>query len=290
MCICMLLYAFVNIYTFRYMYTYIYLYAYIHIYILIYKYIHTCVIHIRAYCALFTFEDSPALLEGFDLEELVAEGLHFLRCARPLLLEKLSLLCQYRFLGLLRLLQLRSCVMEVPLQLTDARTLGAQVTLHVLVDIGLVRLSLCALDLELSHFLPQRLIALFEVLNFECLHVGMIDRWQWRCCHLFLLLLWHNTRLPSPAAEVYTTKTVAELDCWSAQTSHGLTRVQTPFCSRLIDPSRPTQSIMYVPLQVNRFAESILLIVQYRYLKSFSGNFYCQEFDPPHKIMNYCFY
>jgi len=31
----------------------------------------------------------------------------------------------------------------------------------------------------------------------------------------------------------------------------------------------PTQSVMYVPLQVNRFAESILLIVQYRYLKSF---------------------
>jgi len=31
---------------------------------------------------------------------------------------------------------------------------------------------------------------------------------------------------------------------------------------------------MYVPLQVNRFAESILLIVQYRYLKSCSGDFY----------------
>jgi len=35
--------------------------------------------------------------------------------------------------------------------------------------------------------------------------------------------------------------------------------------------SPPDQSVMYVPLQVNRFAESVLLIVQYRYLKSYSG-------------------
>jgi len=30
---------------------------------------------------------------------------------------------------------------------------------------------------------------------------------------------------------------------------------------------RPTQSVIYVPLQVNRFPESVLLIIQYRYLK-----------------------
>jgi len=53
---------------------------------------------------------------------------------------------------------------------------------------------------------------------------------------------------------------------------------------------RPTQSVMYVPLQVNRFAQSILLIVQYRYLKSCSGDFYSPESDPPHKIMRYWFY
>jgi len=29
--------------------------------------------------------------------------------------------------------------------------------------------------------------------------------------------------------------------------------------------NRPTQSFMYVPLQVNRLPESVLLIVQYRY-------------------------
>jgi len=34
---------------------------------------------------------------------------------------------------------------------------------------------------------------------------------------------------------------------------------------------------VYVPLQVNRFPESILLVVQYGYLKSFSGDFYSQE-------------
>ena len=53
---------------------------------------------------------------------------------------------------------------------------------------------------------------------------------------------------------------------------------------------RPTQSVMYVPLQVNRFAEYILFIVQYRYLKSFSGDIYSPESDPPHKIMRYWIY
>ena len=54
---------------------------------------------------------------------------------------------------------------------------------------------------------------------------------------------------------------------------------------------RPTQSVMYVPLQVIRFAESVLLIVQYRYwLKSCSGDFCSPKSDPPHKIMRYWFY
>jgi len=38
---------------------------------------------------------------------------------------------------------------------------------------------------------------------------------------------------------------------------------------------QPTQSIMYVPLQVNRFKKFILLVVQYKYLKSCSRRFYC---------------
>jgi len=42
--------------------------------------------------------------------------------------------------------------------------------------------------------------------------------------------------------------------------------------SLLLIPFHPTQSVMYLPLQVNRFAESILLIVQYRYSKSCSGD------------------
>jgi len=41
-----------------------------------------------------------------------------------------------------------------------------------------------------------------------------------------------------------------------------------------VGPGRPTQSIMYVPLRVNRSQKSILLIVQYKYLKSCSGDFY----------------
>ena len=47
---------------------------------------------------------------------------------------------------------------------------------------------------------------------------------------------------------------------------------------------------MYVPLQVNRFDESVLLNVQYRYLKSCSGDFYSPESDPLHKIMQYRVY
>jgi len=54
--------------------------------------------------------------------------------------------------------------------------------------------------------------------------------------------------------------------------------------------SRPTQSVMYVPVQVNRFVESILLIVQYRYLKSCSGDICSPESDSPHKFMRYWFY
>jgi len=47
---------------------------------------------------------------------------------------------------------------------------------------------------------------------------------------------------------------------------------------------------MYVPLQVNGFQKNILLIFQYKYLKSCSGGFDSLESDPPHKIMRYWFY
>ena len=53
---------------------------------------------------------------------------------------------------------------------------------------------------------------------------------------------------------------------------------------------RPTQSIIHVPLQVHRFKKNILLIVQYKYLKSCSRRFYSPESDPPHKIMRYDVY
>jgi len=39
---------------------------------------------------------------------------------------------------------------------------------------------------------------------------------------------------------------------------------------------RPTQSVMYFHIQVNRFILSILLIFRYKYLKSCSGDFYSQ--------------
>jgi len=56
---------------------------------------------------------------------------------------------------------------------------------------------------------------------------------------------------------------------------------------------RPTQSIMYIPFQVNRFGKSNLLIVQYKYSKSCSEDLILknqQKSDSPHKIMRYCIY
>jgi len=53
---------------------------------------------------------------------------------------------------------------------------------------------------------------------------------------------------------------------------------------------RPTQSITYVLLQVNRSQKCMLLTVQYKYIKSCSGDFYSPESDPPHKIMRYWVY
>ena len=49
--------------------------------------------------------------------------------------------------------------------------------------------------------------------------------------------------------------------------------------------NRPTKSIMYVLFQVNRFQKSILLIVQYKYLKSFSEDMYSPESYHTQKIM-----
>ena len=54
--------------------------------------------------------------------------------------------------------------------------------------------------------------------------------------------------------------------------------------------SLPTQSMMYVPLQVNRFQKNILLILEYKNLKSCCGDFYSPESDPPHKNMRYWVY
>ena len=47
---------------------------------------------------------------------------------------------------------------------------------------------------------------------------------------------------------------------------------------------------MYVALQVVRLQKNILLIVQYKYLKSCSGDLCSPESDPPHKIMRYWVY
>ena len=64
---------------------------------------------------------------------------------------------------------------------------------------------------------------------------------------------------------------------------------RTPISISTLSPD-PPDPIMYVPLQVNRSQKCILLIVQYKYIKSCSGDFYSPESDPPHKIMRYWVY
>ena len=62
------------------------------------------------------------------------------------------------------------------------------------------------------------------------------------------------------------------------------------WCNHTPTHIRPTQSIMYVPLQVNRSQKCILLFVQYKYIKSCYGDFNSPESDPTHKIMRYWVY
>jgi len=45
-----------------------------------------------------------------------------------------------------------------------------------------------------------------------------------------------------------------------------------------------------LPISHYEIDESVLFIVQYKYLKLFSGNFYSPESDPLHKIMRNWFY
>jgi len=44
---------------------------------------------------------------------------------------------------------------------------------------------------------------------------------------------------------------------------------------------------MYVPLQVNKSPKIVLLILLYKYFKSYCGYFDFPESDPLHKIMRY---
>ena len=57
------------------------------------------------------------------------------------------------------------------------------------------------------------------------------------------------------------------------------------------DTSRPPDPISHVCSLTGKYiSRSILLIVQYKYLQSCSGDFYSPGSHPPHKIMRYWFY
>ena len=98
------------------------------------------------------------------------------------------------------------------------------------------------------------------------------------------------SRPPGPGAvtrvgpDVLRTPSVFTILCWSitilqhACTNHFKKRKKKLFFQLLsIQPARATQSMMYVPLRVNRFQIIILLIVQYKDLKSRSKHFILQN-------------
>ena len=113
---------------------------------------------------------------------------------------------------------------------------------------------------------------------YECMYISM-------CILVYIVKFTLNHRAtPLSCASVYT------YQCLYVPVSIRAS-VYTYQC--LYVHTRPTQSVkcmfMYVPLQVNLFHESLLLIVQYKYSKSSSGDFNSPESDPPHKIMRYWF-
>jgi len=61
------------------------------------------------------------------------------------------------------------------------------------------------------------------------------------------------------------------------ETSDRVMHISTGFCPSASVWIRPTQSTIYVPLQLNRFQKKKILIVQYKYLKSCSEDFNLQN-------------
>ena len=90
---------------------------------------------------------------------------------------------------------------------------------------------------------------------------------------LTLIATAHCRSKQCPATATYTVHTHT-LMAMATYTVHTHILIATAMSGTHL---RPTQSVMYVPLQANRFAESVLLIVQYRYLKSCSGDFILQN-------------
>ena len=167
----------------------------------------------------------------------------------------------------------------------------------------------------ISIFMPS----LYESLCHMCHSVS-----GWRSCHPYINLyfnLYATCVMPHVSCLICTTVLHTHVSClFTPHVSCLICTTVMPFiyeslCHSYINPyaifisvfkprvpclitmtvlsslsNRPTQSIMYVPLQENRYQKNVLLILQYKYLKSYSGDFYSPESDPPHKIMRYWFY
>ena len=122
----------------------------------------------------------------------------------------------------------------------------------------------------------------------------------WLCTKVQpLLCLFVSRRFLLPAVCIFVLWRVRRLVTCTKESHDALGLKETPssaaVCSVLLlqpvaQRISPTQWIMYVSSQVNRSQKCILLIVQYKYIKSCSGDFYSPESDPPHKIMRYWVY
>ena len=130
-------------------------------------------------------------------------------------------------------------------------------------------------------------------------------------CQGSITLHWDNSWVCSPVSETPWLESAVEAMClWQTIVSSQCVRMTMIVANnnparqflrenvglpsiRRLTIGRPTQLIMYIPFQVNIFQKSILLIVQYKYLKSFSEDLFSkiqQKSDPLHKIMRYFIY
>ena len=99
-----------------------------------------------------------------------------------------------------------------------------------------------------------------------------------------------GTNFHNPRTTYKRSKNVFAVTCIALIVVHSITELLQLSLLSLTGFEKPPDLINhYFPLQVNKSEKIILLILLYKYLKSYSGYFDFRESDPLHKIMRYWF-